>query len=65
MAKNTLMMVAWSIILIAAFDVGLSVFGGFSLIGLLTNSTLITIFNYLVLISAIYGLYSMFTMKDK
>jgi hypothetical protein len=60
--NKALMTTAWSIILIAAFDIGLSEFG-FSLIGLLTNATLITIFNYLVLVSAIYGLYSMFTMK--
>lgn len=62
MSKNMICMTfAWTIILIAAFDVGLSQW--FSLIGILTNTTLIMVFKYLVLISAIYGTYTMFTMK--
>lgn len=65
MQKNMILMtVAWSIVLLAALDVGLSQFG-FSLIGLLSNATLITIVRYIVLISAIYGIYTMFTMKHK
>ncbi len=64
MSKNmTVMMIAWTLVLIAGFDVGLSQW--FSLIGILTNGTLIMIFKYLVLISAIYGTYTMFTMKHK
>ena len=63
MPKNMIVMtIAWTIVLIASLDVGLSVFN-FSLIGLLTNSTLITVFKYIVLISALYGIYTMFTMK--
>ena len=61
--KSTAMMIAWTIVLIAAFDVGLSQW--FSLIGVLSNSTLITVVNYIVLISAIYAAYTMFTMKHK
>ena len=63
--KNSMiiMTISWTIVLIAAFDVGLSQW--FSLIGLLTNSTLIMIFKYLVLISAVYATYTMFTMKHK
>lgn len=62
MPKNMIVMtIAWTIILIAAFDVGLSQW--FSLIGILSNATLIMVFKYLVLISALYGTYTMFTMK--
>ena len=64
MKKDMIMMVAWSIVLIAGFDVGLSEFG-FNLIGLLTNATLIIVFNYIVLIASLYALYTMFTMKKK
>jgi len=62
MEKNMMLMtVAWTIVLIAAFDVGLSQW--FNLIGILTNSTLIMVFKYIVLISSIYATYTMFTMK--
>ena len=57
------MMVAWTIVLIAAFDVGLSQW--FSLIGLLSNATVIMVFKYIVLICAVYATYTMFTMKHK
>ncbi len=57
------MMVAWTIVLIAGFDVGLSQW--FSLIGILSNGTLIMIFKYIVLVASIYALYTLFTMKDK
>jgi len=64
MKKNmTVMMIAWTIVLIGAFDVGLSQW--FSLIGILSNGTLIMVFKYLVLISAVYATYTMFTMKHK
>jgi len=59
--KMIAMMVAWTIVLIAGFHVGLS--NWFSLIGLLTNSTLITIANYIVLIASVYAAYTLFTMK--
>ena len=59
--KMKIMTVAWTIVLIAAFDVGLSQW--FGLIDILTNATLIMIFKILVLISAIYATYTMFTMK--
>ncbi len=63
MPKNMIVMtIAWTIILIAAFDVGLSQW--FSLIGVLGNATAIMVVKYLVLISAIYGTYTMFTMKN-
>ena len=62
MKKNMMgVMIAWTIVLIAAFDVGLSQW--FSLIGILTNATLILVFKYIVLISSIYAAYTMFTMK--
>tara|TARA_Y100000310_G_scaffold342852_1_gene447884 strand:+ start:6004 stop:6201 length:198 start_codon:yes stop_codon:yes gene_type:complete len=64
MGKGKLMMAAWIIVLIAAFHVGLGQLN-FDLIGLLTNDTLIMVFEWLVLLSALYGLYSMFTMKHK
>jgi hypothetical protein len=63
MEKSTGMMIAWTIVLIAAFDVGLSQW--FGLIGLLTNATLIMVAKYVVLIAAIYAAYTMFTMKHK
>ncbi len=64
MKKNMIgMMIAWTIVLIAGFDVGLSQW--FSLIGLLTNATLIMVFKYIVLIASIYALYTLFTMKSK
>lgn len=64
MEKNMMVtMVAWTIVLIASFDVALSQW--FSLIGLLKNATLIMIVKYLVLISAVYATYSMLTMKHK
>lgn len=64
MSKNMSgMMIAWTIVLIASFDFGLSQW--FSLIGLLTNATAIMLVKYLVLISAIYATYSMCTMKHK
>ena len=56
-----LMMVTWSIVLIAAFDVGLSQW--FSLIGFLGNATLIMVVKYVVLVASIYAAYTMFTMK--
>ncbi len=61
--KMIVMMVAWTIVLIAAFDVGLSQW--FSLIGLLSNATVIMVFKYIVLICAVYATYTMFTMKHK
>jgi len=61
--KMIAMMVAWTIVLIAGFDVGLSQW--FSLIGILSNGTLIMIFKYIVLVASIYALYTLFTMKDK
>ena len=59
--KMKLMMVAWTIVLIASFDVGLSEW--FGLIDLLGNTTLIMVVRYVVLASAIYATYTMFTMK--
>lgn len=59
--NKKLMMVTWTIVLIAAFDVGLSQW--FGLIGLLKNATVITVANYVVLVAAIYATYTMFTMK--
>jgi len=59
--KMMFMTIAWTIVLIGAFDVGLSQW--FSLIGIITNATLIMLFKYLVLISSIYAAYTMFTMK--
>jgi hypothetical protein len=63
MNKNTGMMVAWTIVLIAGFEVGLSQW--FSIIGLLSNATLIMVAQYIVLIASIYAAYTMFTMKHK
>jgi len=56
-----LMMIAWTIVLIAGFEVGLTPW--FSIIGLLQNATVIMVVQWIVLIASLYALYTMFTMK--
>jgi len=62
MSKTKLDMAAWIIVLIGALSIGLEELN-FDLLGLLGSGGLLTTANYLIGISAVYGIYMMATMK--